>query len=136
MRALSSEGNEHTTRAPEGKEVQLSSAARRRRSILVNVLRVALIVVITGGWELGTRWVTDAHTKPKPTTLIDPFFWGQPSGIWQQLFTWVTQGTAQGPLCEQISVTLEKAILRFAIGVGLWTVLRLGWGRNGYLADT
>ncbi len=103
MSALSNEVSEQTTTAPESKEVKSYSAARRRRSILVNVLRVAFIVVIIGGWELGTRWVTDAHTKPKPTTLIDSFFWGQPSGIWAQLVTWVTQGTAQGPLWEQIN---------------------------------
>src|SRR5258708_1310603 len=135
MSALSNEGNEQTTTAPEGKEVKLYSAARRRRSILVNVLRVAFIVVIIGGWELGTRWVTDAHTKPKPTTLIDPFFWGQPSGIWQQLVTWVTQGTAQGPLWEQIAVTLEEAILGFVIGVVLGIIFGVVLGRNRFLAD-
>ncbi len=143
MSALSNEGNEQTTTAPEGKEVKLYSAARRRRSILVNVLRVAFIVVIIGGWELGTRWVTDAHTKPKPTTLIDPFFWGQPSGIWQQLVTWVTQGTAQGPLWEtaqgplweQIAVTLEEAILGFVIGVVLGIIFGVLLGRNRFLAD-
>src|SRR5258708_37136385 len=116
MSALSNEGNEQTTTAPEGKEVKLYSAARRRRSILVNVLRVAFIVVIIGGWELGTRWVTDAHTKPKPTTLIDPFFWGQPSGNWQQPVPWGTQGAAQGPLWEQMAVTFEEAVLCFVIG--------------------
>ena len=134
MSALSNEGNEQTTTAPEGKEVKLYSAARRRRSILINVLRVALIVVIIGGWELGTRWVIDAHAKP-PKTLIDPFFWGQPSGIWQQLVTWVTQGTAQGPLWEQIAVTLEEAVLGFVIGVVLGIIFGVVLGRNRFLAD-
>ena len=135
MSALSNEVSERTTTAPESKEVKSYSAARRRRSILVNVLRVALIVVIIGGWELGTRWVTDAHTKPKPTTLIDSFFWGQPSGIWQQLVTWVTQGTAQGPLWEQIAVTLEEAVLGFVIGVVLGIIFGVVLGRNRFLAD-
>ncbi len=135
MSALSNEVSEQTTTAPESKEVKSYSAARRRRSILVNVLRVAFIVVIIGGWELGTRWVTDAHTKPKPTTLIDSFFWGQPSGIWAQLVTWVTQGTAQGPLWEQIAVTLEEAILGFVIGVVLGIIFGVLLGRNRFLAD-
>ncbi len=100
----------------------------------MNVLRVAFILVIIGGWELGTRWVIDAHTKP-PTTLIDPFFWGQPSGIWQQLVTWVTQGTAQGPLWEQIAVTLEETILGFGIGVVLGIFFGVLLGSNRFLAD-
>ena len=134
MSALSNEVSERTTTAPESKEVKSYAAARRRRSILVNVLRVAFILVIIGGWELGTRWVIDAHTKP-PTTLIDSFFWGQPSGIWAQLVTWVTQGTAQGPLWEQIAVTLEETLLGFAIGVVLGIFFGVLLGRNRFLAD-
>ncbi len=134
MNVLSNEVSEQTATAPESKEVQSYSAARRRRSILVNVLRVAFIVVIIGGWELGTRWVTDAHTHP-PTTLIDSFFWGQPSGIWAQLVTWGTQGTAQGPLWEQIAVTLEEAVLGFVIGVVLGIIFGVLLGRNRFLAD-
>src|SRR6266852_4078124 len=135
MSALSNEVSERTMTAPESKEVKSYSAARRRRSILVNVLRVAFIVVIIGGWELGTRWVTDAHTKPKPTTLIDSFFWGQPSGIWTQLVTWVTQGTAQGPLWEQVVTTLEETVLGFVIGVVLGVVFGVVLGRNRFLSD-
>src|SRR5260370_19788845 len=134
MSALSNEVSGRTTTAPESNEVKSYSAARRRRSILVNVLRVAFIVVIIGGWELGTRWVIDALAKP-PKTLIDPFFWGQPSGIWQQLVTWGTQGTAQGPLWEQIAVTLEEAVLGVVIGVVLGIIFGVVLGRNRFLAD-
>src|SRR5512133_2964143 len=45
--------------------------ARTRRRTVVLTLRVLLLVVILGGWELGTR-----------VGFIDPFFWGQPSGVW------------------------------------------------------
>src|SRR5260370_552963 len=134
MSALSNEVSGRTTTAPESNEVKSYSAARRRRSILVNVLRVAFIVVIIGGWELGTRWVIDAHAKP-PKTLIDPFFWGQPSGIWQQLVTWVTQGTAQGPLWEQIAVTLQETVIGFGIGVVLGVIFGVLLGGNRFLAD-
>ena len=134
MNVLSNEVSEQTATAPESKEVKSYAAARRRRNILVNVLRVLLIVVIIGGWELGTRWVIDPNTHP-PTTLIDKFFWGQPSGIWVQLVTWVTQGTAQGPLWEQIAVTLEETLLGFAIGVVLGIIFGVLLGQYRLLAD-
>src|SRR5690349_283875 len=70
--------------------------ARTRRNVLVQVLRVGLAAVIIGGWELGAR-----------TDVIDPFFFGMPSGIGTQLVKWAQNGTAQGPLWEQILVTLE-----------------------------
>jgi len=42
----------------------------RRRARLVLALRLAVLVFLVGGWELGVRF-----------GLIDPFFFGQPSGI-------------------------------------------------------
>src|SRR5256886_15808370 len=114
--------------APESEEVSVETIrARRRRRIVVNSLRVLILVVIIGGWQLLT-------TVGKPP-LIDPFFWGQPSGIWQQIVTWVTQGTAQGPLWQQIAVTLEEAILGFVIGVVLGVIFGVVLGRNRFLAD-
>src|SRR6266700_2519309 len=113
-----------TGTTPESTGVPSVTAARRRRRVLIYSLRVLLLVVIIGGWELGTR-----------VGVIDKFFWGQPSGIWQQLVTWVTQGTAQGPLWEQIAVTLEEAIIGFAIGVVLGIVFGVVLGRNRFLAD-
>jgi len=108
--------------ASSEKKPFLSAVVRRR--ILVNTLRVLLLVVIVGGWELGSR-----------TNVIDPFFWGEPSGIWQQIVTWATQGTAQGPLWEQIAVTLEEAFLGFVIGVVLGVIFGIVLGRNRFLAD-
>src|SRR6059058_6217148 len=114
--------------APESEEVSVETIrARRRRRIVVNSLRVLILVVIIGGWQL----LTSVGKPP----LIDPFFWGQPSGIWNQLVTWVTQGTAQGPLWEQIAVTLEEAILGFVIGVVLGVIFGVVLGRNRFIAD-
>ncbi|HEV2579865.1 MAG TPA: ABC transporter permease, partial [Ktedonobacteraceae bacterium] len=59
----------------------------------------------------------------------------QPSGIWNQLVTWVTDGTALGPLWEQIAVTLEEAVLGFAIGVVLGVIFGVVLGRNRFLSD-
>lgn len=123
MNVISNESQEIVS-TPENKAVPSFAAARRRRSIMVNLLRVLLLVVILGGWELCTR-----------VGIIDPFFWGRPSGIWQQIVTWVTQGTAQGPLWQQVVVTLEEAILGFLIGSVLGIIFGVVLGRNRFLAD-
>src|SRR2546421_6902247 len=123
MNVISNQANELVT-APESQAVPSATAARRRRRIVVNTLRILLLVVIIGGWELTTR-----------VGIVDPFFWGQPSGIWAQIVTWVTQGTAQGPLWEQIAVTLEETVLGFLIGVVLGIIFGVVLGRNRFLAD-
>src|SRR5258708_6491469 len=123
MSAINTESKE-TVPTSESQGVPSVTAARRRRRIVVNILRVLLLVVIIGGWELATR-----------VGIIDPFTWGRPSGIWQQLVTWVTQGTAQGPLWEQVAVTLEEAILGFVIGAVLGIIFGVVLGRNHFLAD-
>jgi NitT/TauT family transport system permease protein len=123
MSAISN-GSKETITPPVYQPVPSAIAARRRRRILVNSLRVLLLVVIIGGWELASR-----------VGIVDKFFWGQPSGIWGQLVKWVTQGTAQGPLWQQIAVTLEETVLGFAIGVVLGVVFGVILGRNRFLAD-
>ena len=123
MSVINNESNETLTTS-ESQGVSSATAARRRHSIVVNILRVLLLVVLIGGWELATR-----------VGIIDHFFWGQPSGIWAQIVTWVTQGTAQGPLWEQIAVTLEEAIIGFVIGAVLGIVFGVVLGRNRFLAD-
>lgn len=129
MSVLNNRVNEQTTPTPESKEVRAFKQARRRRNIQVNILRVLILVVIIGGWQLLTSVGDPKHP------VIDPFFWGQPSGIWNQLVTWVQQGTAQGSLWEQIAVTLEEAILGFFIGAALGVIFGVVLGRNRYLSD-
>jgi NitT/TauT family transport system permease protein len=80
--------------------------------------------VIFGGWELGSR-----------AKVIDPFFWGEPSGIVAQIITWVTQGTAQGPLLVQILATLEEAVIGFVIGVVLGVIFGVILGSSKFLSD-
>jgi NitT/TauT family transport system permease protein len=85
-------------------------AAKKRkvvqRRIVVNVLRVLLLVVVLGAWELAAR-----------RRWIDPFFFGQPSGVWKQLREWAENGTAQGSLWTQIGVTVKETVYGFVIGV-------------------
>ena len=123
MNVISNQANELVT-APESKAVPSATAARRRRRIVVNSLRILLLVVLIGGWQLATS-----------VGIIDKFFWGQPSGIWAQLVTWVTQGTAQGPLWEQIANTLGETVLGFVIGVVLGVIFGVVLGRNRFLSD-
>jgi NitT/TauT family transport system permease protein len=98
--------------------------ARSRRNLLVQSLRVLLAVFIVGSWELTTR-----------AEWVDKFFFGQPSGIAAQLVKWVMNGTAQGPLWEQIVVTIEETVLGFLIGVGLGIIFGVVLGRNRLLSD-
>ncbi len=126
MNVLSNEANEEAV-TPEEQVVDSYASKNLRRRILVNVLRVLLLVVFIGGWQL----LTSVGNPP----LIDPFFWGQPSGIWNQIVTWVTEGTAQGPLWVQIAVTLEEAVLGFVIGVIFGVIFGVVLGRNRFLSD-
>jgi NitT/TauT family transport system permease protein len=95
---------------------------RRRR--LVIGLQVGVLLVWLGGWELAAR-----------TKVIDPFFFSQPSAVWDQIVTWTSQGTSQGSLGEQILVTLEEAAIGFVIGVVAGVVAGIALGRIRILAD-
>jgi len=84
---------------------------------------VLVAVLFLGGWELASR-----------TALIDPFFFGAPSGVLAQTWTWITEGTAQGPLYVQIGTTLEEAVLGFLIGVAFGIVFGVALGSSRMLA--
>jgi len=90
----------------------------------VYALRVLVAVVWIGSWELLTRF-----------KVVDPFFFGQPSGILQKLQTWTTEGTALGPLWEQVAVTMEETVLGFLVGSVLGIVFGVVLGGNRLLAD-
>jgi NitT/TauT family transport system permease protein len=101
-----------------------AAAAPRKRRQLILALRLAILVVIVGGWEVASR-----------THLIDPFFFAMPSTIVQQLWTWITEGTSQGPLWGEVLVTLEETVLGFLIGAVLGIVCGIVLGRDKLLAD-
>ncbi|WP_429481743.1 ABC transporter permease [Paraburkholderia youngii] len=96
----------------------------RTRNILVQTLRLLVLVVTLGGWELGGRmhW-------------IDPFFFSMPSLIVDQIWVWMTDGTSQGPLWVQVLVTLEETALGFLIGAVGGVIAGIALGRNKLLAD-
>src|SRR5579884_4057626 len=104
------------------------SSARLRtaqqRKLRIQLLRIGFAVALLGAWEVLAR-----------LDVIDVFFFGQPSGIADQVWRWVTNGTARGPLWEQVAVTLEETILGFLIGVVLGVIFGIALGRNRDLAD-
>jgi NitT/TauT family transport system permease protein len=98
--------------------------ARPSRRTAVMALRLAIFVVLVGGWELCAR-----------SGIVDPFFFGEPSQIASQLQMWAQHGTEAGSLWQQILVTLEEAVLGFVIGVVLGIVCGIALGRIQLLAD-
>ncbi|VVE03299.1 ABC transporter permease [Pandoraea anhela] len=103
------------------------AAAQRRikqRRALVVFLRVAILVIGLGGWEVAAR-----------VGWIDPFFFSQPSLIVQQIYDWCVEGTSQGPLWTQVLVTLEETVLGFLIGGVAGVICGIVLGRNKLLSD-
>ncbi|HEY8643542.1 MAG TPA: ABC transporter permease [Candidatus Dormibacteraeota bacterium] len=98
--------------------------AARQRQVKVLVLRLAFAVVWLGSWELTTR-----------IGVVDKFFFGMPSGVVLRLWTWITEGTALGPLWEQVAVTMEETVLGFLVGSVLGIVFGVVLGSNRLLAD-
>ncbi len=98
--------------------------AQQRRHSYVLTLRILIAVIVIGLWELSAArgW-------------IDPFFFGRPSGIYDQIRDWMVDGTSQGSLWVQIGVTLEETVLGFLIGAALGIVCGIALGRNRFLAD-
>jgi sulfonate transport system permease protein len=133
MSALSAASRNEPARADEtSTSASLARArARTNRRLLVNGLRVAFAVAVLGSWEIGTT-IDATH---KDGLFIDPFFYGRPSGIASQLWTWIQNGTAQGPLWLQVATTLEEAFLGFLIGVVLGVVFGVALGRVRLLSD-
>jgi NitT/TauT family transport system permease protein len=96
----------------------------RQRHALIIGLRVLVLVVVLGGWEIGGR-----------TKWIDPFFFSMPSLIFEQIVDWFVNGTSQGPLLVQVWVTLEETFLGFLIGSVGGIVCGVVLGRNKLLSD-
>jgi len=81
------------------------------------VIQVAIVCSFVGLWELAAR-----------TRLIDPFFWSQPSTIYQTLVTFFYSGNAW----IDIAFTFRSTLLGFACGTvgGIALGLSFWWSRN------
>lgn len=96
---------------------------RRRRQLIIG-LRIAVLVVVLGGWELAAR-----------LKWIDPFFFSQPTLIFAQIQDWIVNGTSQGPLLTQVWVTLEETTIGFLIGSVAGVICGIVLGRNKLMSD-
>jgi len=99
-------------------------AGMRRHRLLVHLAQYAVLAVLLGGWQL---YVGNDSRK-----II---LYGVPSGIADQLRTWISQGTALGSLGDQIAVTLEEAFIGFLIGTALGIICGIALGRIRFLAE-
>jgi NitT/TauT family transport system permease protein len=106
------------------RESEVAQAAIRARRRLIISLRLIVLVVALGGWEIAARF-----------KWIDPFFYSMPTMIWDQLVEWTRDGTSQGSLWMQVAVTLEETVIGFLIGsiAGIFCGILLG--RNKLLSD-
>jgi NitT/TauT family transport system permease protein len=97
---------------------------RRNRRIVVWFARALTLFLVLGGWELFTN-----------LKIVDPFFFGQPSGVYDQLKKWIEHGTAYGSIWLQIWVTMQEALLGFLYGVAGGVVFGVLLGQVRFLSD-
>ncbi|KVK79442.1 ABC transporter permease [Burkholderia ubonensis] len=105
-------------------ESRAAQARLRRRRQLIIGLRIAVLVIVLGGWELAAR-----------LKWIDSFFFSQPTLIFAQIQDWFINGTSQGPLLTQVWVTLEETTIGFLIGSVAGVICGIVLGRNKLMAD-
>ena len=103
---------------------RLARRARRRRLAAIWAARVGFAVLVIGGWQLLT-------TKK----IIDPFFYGQPSGIWKRTIDLFAHGTEFGSFWIDIETTLKEAVFGFGLGAVAGIILGIALGQNRFLAD-
>jgi NitT/TauT family transport system permease protein len=119
--------NRELPRVAASDEETIAAQARKqthRRRLAVWAARVATLVFVIGGWQLFTD-----------LKIVDPFFWGQPSGIVKQLNDWVSHGTQYGSIWLQIWTTMKEALLGFLYGVVAGVVAGVLLGQVRFLAD-
>src|SRR5262245_3286426 len=110
-----------------GDPATAASMARRRsrrRRLAVYGTRVLIAAVVVGGWQLFTG-----------LKIVDPFFFGQPTGIVRKLVDWGTNGTGFGTLWSQVWVTMKEALLGFGFGVAAGIVAGVLLGQIRFLSD-
>jgi NitT/TauT family transport system permease protein len=106
------------------RESEIAQAAIRAHRRMIIALRLVVLVVVLGGWELAARF-----------KWIDPFFYSQPTLIYDQLVEWMRDGTSQGSLWMQVAVTLEETVIGFLIGSVAGVICGILLGRNKLLSD-
>ena len=110
-------------RAPASTAAAAKRAARRHIA-LVWAGRIGLAVSVIGGWQAFTTW-----------GIVDPFFFGQPSGIAKRLVDLFRHGTEFGSFYANIWTTIQEALVGFALGAVTGVVFGVALGQSRFLAD-
>jgi NitT/TauT family transport system permease protein len=111
----------------DGAQVSATAAARRaarRRIALVWAGRIGLAAFVIGGWQAFTTW-----------GIVDPFFFGQPSGIARRLVDLFQHGTEFGSFYSNVWTTIQEALAGFALGSVTGVVFGIALGQSRFLAD-
>jgi NitT/TauT family transport system permease protein len=111
----------------EADVVQAERRARRRKRTIMWAVRALVFVIIFGGWQL----FTSKSTGP----IVDPFFYGHPTGIVSTLKDWFQHGTQFGSIWTQIWATLEEAVLGFLLGTVAGAIVGIALGQFRFLSD-
>jgi NitT/TauT family transport system permease protein len=98
--------------------------AVRRRVALVWAGRIGLAVLVIGGWQAFTTW-----------GIVDPFFFGQPSGIAKRLVDLFQHGTEFGSFYSNVWTTIQEALAGFAVGSITGVVFGVALGQSRFLSD-
>ena len=112
---------------PMEQEIDLAAGARRARTrnrAWVWIGRAIVAVLFVGGWQLLTV-----------TGVLDKFFYGQPTAVWDSLVSLFTKGTAFGSIWENLWVTVQEALLGFVYGTIAGVVVGILLGSNRYLSN-
>ncbi|MET7481047.1 ABC transporter permease [Streptomyces sp. NPDC005648] len=109
--------------SPSSGAAAAKRAVRRRRA-LVWTGRIGLAVLVLGGWQAFTTW-----------GIVDPFFFGQPSGIAKRLVDLFRNGTEFGSFYANIWTTIQEALVGFVLGAVTGVVFGVALGQSRYLAD-
>jgi NitT/TauT family transport system permease protein len=93
--------------------------------------RLAILVVILGGWE----WLTGIKAVSKTPGLywIDPFFISRPSAIVAR-FAYLASGDVRLTIWQMAMSTVQSTLWGFLVGVSTGFVAGLVLGRNDRLA--
>ncbi len=108
--------------APEA--TRAAQRARRRRIATIWAARIGFAVIVLGGWQAFTTW-----------KIVDPFFYGQPSGIWTRTVDLFVNGSEFGSFWVDIATTLKEAVLGFGVGAVTGIILGVALGQNRFLAE-
>jgi sulfonate transport system permease protein len=109
---MEDQGARSTSAAPDEvwdeKDMQTS---RRKNSLRVLGWRLALLLVVVGGWELTSG------------PMIDPFYVSRPSDILERLGEWSLDGTIVSNLYATLQATLVGFVIGSLVGIGVGFVL-------------